>query len=199
MQADIEGELHRIFAEHPDSDKNESGEPTIPADALVDVFRAFSDLSNGPLLSTEETEMLKMLLANNPGLEVTPGIILQFIAEKTRHSPSPSPDSPYDHQDLDFLRGRDLERSFDATERSSSNESNSASHHTGSRPPSRGPMTPHSRSVFDVEQRQRSTPLTNAPSSWAGKNKRPAPASRRRSVDGRLSDSEVSLPSFSDL
>jgi hypothetical protein len=194
--ADIESELYRIFADHRDSAKNESGEPTIPADALVDVFRAFSDLTNGPLLSPEETEMLKMLLANNPGLEVTPSIILQFIAEKTRHSPSPSPDSSYDPQDLDFFRGRDLERSFDSAERSSSNESNNASYHTGSRPSSRGPQTPFGRSVFDMERRQRSTPLNNAPSSWASKNKRPAPASRRRSVDGRLSDSEVSICLF---
>lgn len=197
MQAshtDIERELYTIFTDHPNSHVNESGEPVIPADALVDVFRAFSDVSNVPLLSNEETEMLKALLANNPGLEVTPSILLQFIAEKTRHSPSPSPD-PHD-DDLSSPRGRGRERHVPSSDhsRSSSNESNGAPYYSGSRPPSRGPpQTPSGRSVFDMERRQRSTPLPNtAPSSW--NNKRPAPAARRRSIDGSRSDSEVRSP-----
>lgn len=199
MQAshtDIERELYTIFTDHPNSHVNESGEPVIPADALVDVFRSFGDVSNVPLLSNEETDMLKTLLANNPGLEVTPSILLQFIAEKTRHSPSPSPDLN-DQDDSDSPRGRGQERasnSSDYRHRSSSNESNDASYYTGSRPPSRGaPQTPFGRSPFDMERRQRSTPLGNAPSSWG--NKRPAPASRRRSIDGSTSrsDSEVRI------
>ncbi|KXN81216.1 hypothetical protein AN958_05731 [Leucoagaricus sp. SymC.cos] len=147
--------------------------------------------------------MLKTILANNPGLEVTPSILLQFIAERTRHSPIPSPDLRDDHQQQQAIdvdsppRGRDQERDYsgDSYHRSSSNESNSASYSAGSRPPSRGPPgTPLGRSPFDMERRQRSTPLNTAPSSW-NSAKRPAPASRRRSIDGSTSrsDSEFSI------
>ncbi|KAF9444455.1 hypothetical protein P691DRAFT_341899 [Macrolepiota fuliginosa MF-IS2] len=191
-QTDIERELYTIFTDHPNSHVNESGEPVIPADALVDVFRAFGDVSNTPLLSDEETNMLKTLLVNNPGLEVTPSILLQFIAEKTRHSPSPGPDDN-DTDENSSPRGRNRQpTSASDHHRSSSNESNDASYY-GSRPPSRGPPgTPHSRSIFDMERRQRSQPLVNAPSSW-NSSKRPAPAARRRSIDGNRSDSEYSI------
>ncbi|KAJ3564128.1 hypothetical protein NP233_g8499 [Leucocoprinus birnbaumii] len=198
---DIERELYTLFTDHPSSHVNDSGEPVIPADALVDVLSALTDVSNVPLLSDEETTMLKTLLENNPGLEVTPSILLQFIAEKTRNSPSPSPDqqdeSTQQHQQspdaVSPPRGREQERHYsgDSYGRSSSNESNGASYYSGSRPSSRGPS---GRSLFDMERRQRSTPLNNAPSSW-NSAKRPAPASRRRSIDGSLSrpDSEFSM------
>lgn len=216
MQAshtDIERQLYTIFTDHPNSHVNESGEPVIPADALVDVFRSFSDVSNVPLLSEEETDMLKALLASNPGLEVTPSILLQFIAEKTRHSPSPSPPDNDDvnNNDDELLptRGRDQERQLSLSSsqsspsssdyhrhRSLSDGSSDGHYYTGSRPSSRGPLPPQTpynnkSSIFDAERRQRSTPLANAaPSSWG--SKRPAPAARRRSVDGgNRSDSEV--------
>ena len=145
-----------------------------------------------PLLSDEETTMLNTLIVDNPGLEVTPSILLQFIAEKTRHSPSPSPDQQDDQEqpqpvsDEESWRGRDQERQSydDSRHRSPSNESNNS----GSRSPSRGAL---GRSPFDMERRQRSTPLNNTPSKWTGA-KRPAPASRRRSFDGSV-DSEVSF------
>lgn len=204
MQAahnDIERELYTLFTDHPASHVNDSGEPVIPADALVDVFGTFANVSNVPLLSDEETTMLKSLLADNPGLEVTPSILLQFIAEKTRNSPSPSPDQQDDQlqqqQQVAYTdsppRGREQERqnSGDSYHRSSSNGSDGASYYSGSRPSSRGPL---GRSPFDMERRQRSTPLNNAPSSWSS-TKRPAPASRRRSIDGSTSrpDSDVRI------
>ena len=114
--SDIERELYTLFNDHPSSNVNESGEPVIPADALVDILNALADISPIPLLSDEETTMLKTLLVDNPGLEVTPSILLQFIAEKTRHSPSPNLDQEDDQEEPqqvseeDFWRGRDQDR-----------------------------------------------------------------------------------------
>jgi hypothetical protein len=141
-------------------------------------------------MNDDETSMLRQLLNANPGLEVTPNILLGFIAEKTKHSP---PRSPLTDEDMDLPgRGRSSDREEDTQQqRSSSNES--AFHSSGSRRSSRGPpQTPTSaKSPFDTERRQRSTPLgNNAPSSWT---KRPAPAHRRKSDAGSRSDSEVSL------
>ncbi|KAF5344561.1 hypothetical protein D9756_011451 [Leucocoprinus leucothites] len=86
---DIERELYTLFTDHPSSNVNDSGEPVIPADALVDVLSALTDVSSVPLLSDEENAMLKALLENNPGLEVTPSILLQFIAEKNAQFAQP--------------------------------------------------------------------------------------------------------------
>ncbi|KIJ94208.1 hypothetical protein K443DRAFT_365473 [Laccaria amethystina LaAM-08-1] len=189
--ANIDDQLRTIFLDHPKSHINEAGEPAIPADALVDIFRSFSDVSNTPLLSEDELTLLKSLLADNPGLEVTPQILLQFIAEKTRASPPRSPNTDDDMQLLP-MRGRAEDRDgYSPYHRSSSNESNGASYYrsSGSRASSRGPQTPNNpKSPFDAERRQRSTPLANnAPSSWS---KRPAPAHRRKSDAGSRSDSE---------
>lgn len=116
--ADIEESLYNIFDNHPKSHPNTDGEPVIPADALVDVLKSFSSAFNGvALLSDEEQFMLEELLKNNPGLEVSPGILLQFIAQKTAVTPSP-PDSPgeddaqlpdpgrFDDRDVDHRRFR---------------------------------------------------------------------------------------------
>jgi len=195
--ADIEQELYDIFNNHPDSRENLSGEPEIPADALVDVLRAFSDLYNGvDLLNDEEMDALKEILAQNPEIPVTPQIILQLVAVRTKYSPRNSPhDSPVEEDvTLTDDRGRN-------TFSRSANHSRSSSRSTGgtsrvhSRPPSVPPRTPTtaSGSAFDTSRRQRTTPLdAQPPSSWS---KRPAPASRRKSIDGgsnrALSDSEV--------
>lgn len=166
--------------------------------------------------------MLKALLATNPGIEVTPQVLLQFIAEKTKHSPRESPgknqhnrrqlseqspeDSPQEDEDeeggdatLQGNRGRKPFARGTSSSRSSSRSSAGTSR-LPSRPPSVPPKTPVSApsSAFDTSRRQRSTPLSvTAPSSWT---KRPTPASRRKSVDGgsrsssrASSDTEVSL------
>ncbi|KAJ7441951.1 hypothetical protein B0H11DRAFT_1823594 [Mycena galericulata] len=184
--ADIELELHNLFIEHPDATIAEDGNPVIPGDALVDIFRSFADLYDGmELLTPEEMDMLKALIASNPGMEVTPQVAIAFIAEKTKHTPPQSP--PMDEEELP--RGRDDERgNGDSHSRSSSNDS-TGTHRNHSRPPSRGtPQTPRSAaSPFDTSRRQRSTPLgVSAPSSWA---KRP-PHHRRKSDAGSRSDSE---------
>lgn len=198
--ADIEDHLDEIFTNHPHSHPNHNGEPVIPADALVDVFRSFSESYGGvELMTNDEMDLLKTLLASNPGLEVTPQTLLTFIAEKTKHSPRESPKgSPYSaNVDLPE-RGRSTGREAgDRNSRSSSIDSAGTSRQGASRPPSVGPLvppkTPTSASPFDASQRQRSTPLGAAPSSWT---KRPAPAHRRKSINGSqgraLSDSEVS-------
>jgi hypothetical protein len=197
--AEIEQELEDIFHKHPQSQLNASGEPAIPGECLVDVFRAFSEIYNGvELMDSDEMDMLKALLASNPGVEVTPQTLLQFIAARTKHSPRESPHSSPNDSDpgLPDNRGRTEQRHGEGTSRSSSNESagSSYSRPTGSRRPSRGPpQTPKGPSPFDASKRQRSIPLgNNAPSSWT---KPAAPSQRRRSdagIHGRSSsDSEV--------
>ncbi|KIJ13485.1 hypothetical protein PAXINDRAFT_117256, partial [Paxillus involutus ATCC 200175] len=223
--SDIEQELIRLFSSHPLSRLNQAEEPTIPADALPDVIREFSELyTDVDLFTDSEMEMLRALLASNPGIEVTPQVLLQFIAERTKHSPRESPgnnqqsqqqlphhsnqspdDSSQEEDDgedatLTSDRGRNPFTRGTASSRSSSRGSVGTSK-VPSRPPSVPPKTPVSAppsSAFDTSRRQRSTPLgANAPSSWA---KRPAPASRRKSVDGGSSsrgssDTESSVTS----
>jgi len=155
----------------------------MPADALVDVFSSLSDsLSDEPLMSGEEVAMFEALLKNNPGLEVTPQIILNFIEEKTKIHPPRSPgNSDDDTAAHEEYHGRS---------RSSSNESDGVAFYldSDSRPPSRGSQTPGSmKSPLDSQRRQRSTPLA-APSSWS--TKRPVPL-RRKSDAGSRSDSDV--------
>ena len=132
--------------------------------------------------------MLQELLAQNPGLEVTPQILLGFIAEKTKSTTPPQ----------DEERGREEHRRdvHYGHSRSLSSDSDGTSYHPGnqSRPPSRGPMTPSFKSPLDSERRQRSTPLSTAPpSSWT---KRPTPAGRRKSDAGSRSDGEVRYMCF---
>lgn len=140
------------------------------------------------LLTADEMEMLKALIASNPGMQVTPQVAIAFIAEKTKHSPPQSP--PMDEEELP--RGREEERDSDSHSRSSSSDS-IGTHRNNSRPPSRNgaPQTPRSAaSPFDTSRRQRSTPLgVSAPSSWA---KRP-PHHRRKSDAGSRSDSDVCI------
>ena len=198
--ADIEEHLNEIFVDHPNSHPNDNGDPVIPANALVDVFRAFSESYDGvELMTNEEMDLLKMLLARTPGLEVTPQTLLAFIAEKTKHSPHESPKGSPQTGTVELPeRGRSPERDEDDWNlRSSSRDSVGTSRQGKSRPPSVGPSVPPKTptvSVFDTSQRQRSTPLGAAPSSWT---KRPAPAHRRKSINGSqgraLSDSEVRL------
>jgi hypothetical protein len=157
---------------------NDAGETVMPADALVDIFSSLSDsLSDEPLMSGEEVAMFEALLKNNPGLEVTPQIILNFIEERTKiHPPRSTGNS-----DDDTAAHKDHSRS-------SSIESNDVFHlDSNIRPPSRGPQTPAIKSPLDSQRRQRSTPLA-APSSWS--TKRPVP-SRRKSDAGSRSDSDV--------
>ena len=203
-----------MFNSIPSSYRNQSDEPTIPADALPDVLRQFSLLYGVELLTDNEMEMLRMLLATNQGIEVTPQVLLQFIAERTRHSPRGSPgkdtnacaqqpsllDSPQnlpaaedDDVTLHSNRGRAL--AGGASSSRSSSRSSADTSYLPSRPPSVPPKTPINAppSAFDTTRRQRTTPLSGtAPSSWP---RRPAPASRRKSVDGgsnrALSDTEV--------
>ncbi|KAG1750268.1 hypothetical protein EDB19DRAFT_1679420 [Suillus lakei] len=198
---DIEQELYDIFNRYPDSREIQSGEPAIPADALPDVLSAFSDSYNGvDLLDDREMGALKKILASSPGIEVTPQILLQFVAERTRHSPRDSPNNSPLEEDVTLPddRGRNPFSRSTNHSRSSSRGSVGTSR-VPSRPPSVPPRTPNTStsSAFDTSRRQRTTPLdAQPPSSWS---KRPAPASRRKSIDGgsqsALSDSESSFSS----
>lgn len=57
----------------------------IPADTLPDVLSASSDSYNGvDLLNDCEMDGLKKILASSPGIQVTPQILLQLVAERAR-------------------------------------------------------------------------------------------------------------------
>ena len=63
----------------------------------MDIFSSLSDsVSDEPLMSGEEVAMFEALLKNNPGLEVTPQIILNFIQEKAKIHPPRSPENSDD-------------------------------------------------------------------------------------------------------
>ncbi|EMD33853.1 hypothetical protein CERSUDRAFT_159094 [Gelatoporia subvermispora B] len=207
--ADLEQELHDIFRDHPESHISDEDEPVIPGHALVDVLRTFSKNHEAvPLMTDEEENQLTELLASNPGIAVTPQVLLQFIAMRTSASPHYTPEgSPSRETERYEERGRseDSNDGYEIQSRSSSRDSErSAVFRPPSRPPSRpasrmGPVTPKTptsrESPFDATRRQRSTPLAgNAPSSWT---RRPPP-SRRKSDAGQhsreLSDSESSSP-----
>ncbi|KZT01531.1 uncharacterized protein LAESUDRAFT_731104 [Laetiporus sulphureus 93-53] len=192
--ADLEQELHDIFSDHPQSHLNDDGEPIIPGNALVDVLRAFSRNHDAvDLMKPEEEAQLTQLLESNPGLAVTPQVLLQFIAMRTTFSPDESPEGspPHPSDELE-QRGRTEERDYNESHsRSSSRDS------TGTsilRPPSRGPPVPPKDSPFDATRRQRSTPLntTTAPSSWT--RRRPPTSKRTPSQDRSTSDSDSSNP-----
>ncbi|KAI0749810.1 hypothetical protein C8Q80DRAFT_648387 [Daedaleopsis nitida] len=202
--ADLEQDLYDIFQDHPQCQFNDSSEPVIPGDALVDVLRTFSSSHNAAeLMTRDEEEQLTTLIASNPGLQVTPQVLMQFIAMQTtispRHTPEESPPPSGAEADFDE-RGRSEERDYDdgMNSRSSSRDSNATYYRTSSRGPPPPPKTPRD-SVFDTGRRQRTTPLNNnqhiAPSSWS---RRPPP-SRRKSDAGHsrsASDSEsVTSPS----
>ncbi|KAH8100862.1 hypothetical protein BXZ70DRAFT_133219 [Cristinia sonorae] len=214
--ADLEQELCEVFADHPQVTFNAEDQPVIPGDALVDILRTFSRNHDSELMNKEEERQLVALIQSNPGLAVTPQVLLQFIAMRTtispRHSPEGSPpeghsslndrSTPEDDDDDEYHTIRSNRRtSYSRSHsRSSSRDSVGTSvYRPPSRPPSRGPPVPPktpvtSESPFDASRRQRSTPLeTSAPSSWT---RRPPPP-RRKSDAGRTSDSESGAPPVS--
>ncbi|ESK86888.1 hypothetical protein Moror_3405 [Moniliophthora roreri MCA 2997] len=188
--------LDDIFKKHPKASNTEDGTVVIPADALPDVFHSFSELYGGgvELLTPEEEEMLHLLLKENPGIECSAALLLNFIAEKTKASPSP-PQTP---QHEEFTRGRSMDPNSDDDYggRSSSTDS-TGTHRHPSRPSSRSgstvPQTPRAPSGFDSSKRQRATPLhSNPPSAYS---RRPTAPHRRKSDAGSRSDSESYSPS----
>lgn len=195
----LDRDIHELFRAHPKAILNDADVPVIPGDALVDILRTFSANSKegGQLMSKEEEELLAQLIESNPGLEVTPQVLLQFIAQRAalgQQATPAQPPSPEGHE-IVLGRGRPGEKTeyvYYNRSRSSSQDATGASvYRPYSRPPSRGPSVPPKtpsssrESPFDVSTRQRSTPLT-APSSWA---RRPPPA-RRRSDAGLHADSD---------
>jgi hypothetical protein len=213
--ANLEEELVELFRAHPKVILNNEDLPVIPGDALVDILRSFSQNHNSyELMTKDEEEQLVKLLEANPGIEVTPSILIQFIAQRTDTSnqdTSPERSPSLRAYDAIIGRGRPGEKTeFVAYARSRSSSQDATgmavyanrsgsqpSSRPPSRPPSRGalsvpPKTPVTReSPFDSAARQRTTPLAIAPSSWA----RRAPPSRRKSDAGlysrETSDSEV--------
>ncbi|KAF7289669.1 hypothetical protein HMN09_01329500 [Mycena chlorophos] len=195
--ADIELDLHNVFLEHPDVAVDDTtGQPSLPATALPYIFREFAAIQNGrELMEPYEMEQLKVILETHPDIEVSPEMLLGFIANRTRDnsSASPPPGSPPMQEGELEGRGRKGGRSGSGSDSRSSSSDSVGTSRNHSRPSSRAgshggvPQTPKSGSFFDASRRQRSTPLANAPSSWAAK--RP-PHHRRKSDAGSRSDSE---------
>ena len=145
-------------------------------------------------MTRDEEEQLTSLISSNPGLQVTPQVLIQFIAMQTTSGEGniSDPSPPNSSSDELEERGRMEERDDDGYNSRSSSRDSTATYYRSS---SRGPPATPRESVFDSGRRQRTTPLNNhtAPSSWS---RRPPP-SRRKSDAGQhnraLSDSEVSL------
>ncbi|KAG2018259.1 hypothetical protein CC2G_007702 [Coprinopsis cinerea AmutBmut pab1-1] len=187
-----------LWSNHPDVIWTPEGEPTIPADALKGVIHGFNP-DGSSLMTPVEEAMLDALLRDNPGMNCTPTMILEFIAQRAKASPKESPenndsDKPLPPPPEDAMQQHLLRDSPDQLDELDLTMTMTPSDHGGfSRPPSRGPPpTPSSaKTMFDTDRRQRSTPLT-APSSWTVK--RPTPAARRKSDAGHRSDSDSGLP-----
>jgi hypothetical protein len=147
-------------------------------------------------MTKQEEESLTQLVEANPGLEVTPDIILQFIMQRANFISPPRPESPSDAHTIEdtdtsiSARGRFARRRSRGSYSRDSSQDSDYHRSSASRPSSRGPS--QSQSASALEKRQRTAPLTAPPSSWA----KPPPAARRKSIDGghsrNLSDSEVS-------
>ncbi|KAL1737680.1 hypothetical protein HDZ31DRAFT_70916, partial [Schizophyllum fasciatum] len=190
---DIEDNLHDIFLAQPGAHLDADGQPCINADNLVDVIREFSRRYGGEVLMTEEQiEKLQQLLEEHPNLTCNPTVLIAWLAKQVRPNTQNAPEGEQAAEEEERGRSAEVIESAGRSDRSSSNES------TGTRrATSRPPQTPTATrpSVFD--RRQRTTPIgqQNPPSSFS--HRRPAPASRRRSIDGATSDSERSALSSS--
>ena len=178
-----------MFNSIPSSYRNQSGDPTIPADALPDALRQFSQLYGVELLKDNEMEMLRTLLVTNQGIEVTLQVLLQFIAERTRHSPreslgkdtnacAPQPSLLDNPQNLPVAEDGDAALHSNRVQAlfaggASSSHSSSRSSGDTSYLPSRPPRVPPKTlinaplSIFDTTRRKRTTPLSGTTSSWA--------------------------------
>ncbi|KAF8577772.1 UPF0014-domain-containing protein [Ramaria rubella] len=199
---DIEEQIIDIFTNHPQAHFNDSDTPVIPAQSLPEVLLELSARYGVDVLDKDEEQKVAEFVQDNPGIEVTPELLLGFIAQVTakngegRSSQNSSPELEQDDSD----RGRHEDRHYHSRggsgsdSRSSSTDSNSTSvwRRAPRTPGSRGPDSP-----FEAKSRQRSAPLAGPPSSWT---KRPAPAHRRKSDAGSrrgsMSDNEVCPTGF---
>lgn len=181
---DIEETISEIFTKHPEANLNNADIPVIPAHSLPDVILELSARYEVEVLSKDEQRQVELFVQDNPGIEVTPDLLLGFVAQATakhaKPNTSPTHSSP-EHSDRSD-RGRDETREDDARfggthSRSSSRDSKGNPYWKWEQPPD---------SPFEAKSRQRSTPLAGPPSSW---NRRPAPATRRKSDAGNRSES----------
>lgn len=191
--ADLEEQINDIFTNHPEAHFNNTDTPIIPAHSLPEVIAELSSRYGVEVLDKNEEQKVAEFVQDNPGIEVTPELLLGFIALATAKNDEgrSSHNSSPDQDDEDSSRGRQEERDHQplVDSRSSSTDSTTTSiwQPEPQTPGARGPESP-----FEAKSRQRSTPLSGPPSSWT---KRPAPAHRRKSDAGSsrdsLSDSEV--------
>ena len=193
--ADLHEQLTQTFLDQPDVRFNDSNEPYIPASSLLHVITQFSRDQGITLMTKEEEMSLQALLEANESLEVTPDLLMGFVAHATgptappltpSKDESPGASSGDDSSGVYSSRPGSRQASRPASRRGMSRDSSIDSTQANQyRPEPTTPKTP--KSPFDA--RQRSTPLGSAaPSSWA---KKPVPAFRRRKSDAGLSDNEV--------
>ena len=194
--ADLEAKLYDLFETHHASRQNDDGEPCVPASALVDVIRVFGEHHDGAkLLTDEEESKLNDFVDSNPGLEITPNILLNFLHVLTQISASANSSAVVNNEEPIELEDEGREDDWADNSGPSSRSSS-----RGPAPlPAPPPKTPNSarfpESPFDSSRRKRTAPLQHAaPSSW---NSKRVPSTRRRSDAGNYghggSDNEVSL------
>jgi len=195
---DIEEQISDIFTNHPEAHFNDADVPVIPANALPEVIAELSSRYNVDVLSKDEEQQLTAFVRDNAGIEVTPELLLGFVAQATAklndNRSSSGTSSPELNESSDG-RGREESRhhrSGSGHSRSSSRDSVTTQSMWRAEPRTPGSRAPDS--PFEAKSRQRSQPLAGPPSSWA---RRPAPATRRRSDAGSrrgsMSDSDVCL------
>ncbi|KIJ51491.1 hypothetical protein M422DRAFT_58957 [Sphaerobolus stellatus SS14] len=190
---DIEEQISDIFTNHPEAHFNEADTPVIPAHALPDVIAELSSRYNVEVLNKDEEQQVAAFVRDNPGIEVTPELLLGFVAAATaKHNDSSSGASSPEPNESDNSRGRGDEkrnRPSPITSRSSSRGDDSTNWKADNKSSGAWGVP---NSPFESKSRQRSQPLYGPPSSWTP---RPAPAHHRRRSDagsrrGSMSDNE---------
>jgi hypothetical protein len=215
--------LTELFASHPDAQTTPTGEYEVPITAIVPIIRALSEQRGVVLLQPTEEVEFETLAAGNPGLNVTPTMVMGFISQIADH-PAAAQSSPPPAADVQIAvesatpvtpptrtlstesppRGRSPERNS-PVERGSRASSKDSVQTSVYRPDlTRGLSTPstpansgfiiNNGSPFDA--RTRAAPLEQVPPS----SFKPAAPFRRRKSDASsrgMSDSEVNdLPTF---
>lgn len=188
--ADLEDELYDIFDNHHAARQTDSGEPAIPASSLVDIIRVFGENHDGmQLLSDDEEAKLSELVRDNPGLEVTPSILLGFLAALTAQSKEAmSPPVDADSSVMEVEREL-LDDDSISARRPASRSSSREPRTPGVLPPRSAPVPD---SPFNSGRRQRTAPLTHAvPSSWRANKTHGRRRSDAGSYGRSMSDNEV--------
>lgn len=192
-------QLDEIFRSQPTVKKTADGTLILPIGSMREVLRILFDQAGLAQLSDEDEASLDKIASADPGLELTPAALLEFVATLTANvsqerkaSHFPRKSSPTNNAYILGARGRGYDRDGSGDSRSSSSDSLDRRHHDD--PEETRHYGRPSPSPFDVRTRTGRRSGIEPPSSWSAR--RPVPASRRRKSDAGSnygeSDNEVS-------